>query len=198
MLVFRFIRTFVVVTILIVCFSCKKAQDLKAFTEATYKLKTVESVELNGLDVINRKSLYDFRTGEGDSLMQAFNSNQLRLSGVLQLQVDMPELDKVRTMQIVQLKWQLLVDNEATLEGVVTESMLLKNGLNRLPVNSSVNLAEIDGFQNYEGLSKLTTLLAQSRDLRKRVTFRIKPTIDTPVGSFELPDYITVAKPAGS
>lgn len=178
--------------------SCRKARDLKAFTEADYSLQAVEQVKLNDLDVTERRSLYDFKAEEGDSLMQAFNSNRLRLSGVLQLQVDMLNPEEVRTMQVEELKWQLLVDGKETLEGVVTEPMLLNNGLNTLPVNSSITLSEVDGFQNYEGLSKLTTLLSQNRDVRQHITFRIKPTLDTPLGSIELPDYITVSKPAGS
>lgn len=178
--------------------SCKKARDLKAFTEAEYALKAVENVKLNELDVTERKSLYDFKPEEGDSLMQAFNSNKLRLSGLLKLQVLMKEPEEVRTMQVDELKWQLLVNGEETLEGLVSEPMLLKNGLNTLQVNSSVTLSEVEGFPNYEGLSRLTTLLSQNKDLQQHITFRIKPTIDTPLGSVELPNYITVAKPAGS
>lgn len=178
--------------------SCKKARDLRAFTEADYALKAVENVKLNELDVTERKSLYDFKPEEGDSLMQAFNSNQLRLSGLMKLQVLMKEPEQVRTMQIDQLKWQLLVDGEATLEGLVSEPLLLKNGLNTLRINSSVTLSEIEGFPNYEGLSRLTTLLSQNRDLKQHITFRIKPTVGTPLGAVELPNYITVSKPAGS
>lgn len=183
--------------LLLVNASCKKARDLQAFTEASYSLKGVENVKLNDLDVTNRKSLYDFKAAEGDSLMQAFNSNQLRLSGVLKLQVDMPEPEEVRSMQVEQLKWQLLVDGEQTLEGIIKEPMMLKNGLNTLPVNSSIILSEVEGFQNYEGFSKLTTLISQNKDLRQSVTLKIKPTINTPVGNVELPDYITVSKPSG-
>lgn len=178
--------------------SCKKARDLQAFTEADYALKDVKNVKLNELDVTERKSLYDFKPEEGDSLMQAFNSNQLKLSGLLKLQVTMKNPEEVRSMQVDQLKWQLLVDGQKTLEGLVTEPMLLKNGLNTLQVNSSVTLSEIEGFPNYEGLSRLTTLLSQNRDLQQHITFRIKPTIDTPLGAVELPNYITVSKPSGS
>jgi hypothetical protein len=190
----------VVITLFVICAftSCKKAQDLKAFTEADYALKAVENVKLNDLDVTERKSLYDFKPEEGDSLMQAFNSNKLRLSGILKLQVQMKEPEEMRSMQLDRLKWQLLVDGEKTLEGLVSEPMLLKNGLNTLQVNSSVTLSEIEGFPNYEGLSRLTTLLSHNSDLQKHITFRIKPTVDTPLGAVELPNYITVSKPAGS
>lgn len=178
--------------------SCKKVQDLKAFTEADYKLVAAENVRLNGLDVMNRSSLSDFKVEEGDSLMNALNSNKLQLSAMLQLQVDMPDPEEVRSMQVEELDWQLLVDGKETLEGTVSEPMLLQNGLNKLPVSSSVSLAEVGGFQNYEGLSILTNMLSQHQDVRERITFRIKPTIDTPVGDVELPDFITVSKPSGN
>lgn len=42
------------------------------------------------------------------------------------------------------------------------------------------------------------TLLSLRKDLRQRLTFQIKPTVQTPVGKVELPKYITVAKPANS
>lgn len=178
--------------------SCKQASDLKAFSEAKYSLKEVQNLELNGVDVMQKRSPYDFTTSEGDSLLASISDNTLQASTTLYLQVQMPEPEEAREMTITEMKWQLLVDGEETLQGVVEDTISLHEGLNELPIQTSVLMSEAEGMRNYEGLSKLMTLLSLKKDLRQRLIFQIKPTVQTPVGEVELPEYITVAKPANS
>ena len=182
----------------IVGFSCQQASDLKAFTEANYKLQGIEDLRLNGVDVTDKRTPFDFTTSEGDSLLSAFTANNLSATTTLFLEVEMQEPAIARSMQITNLEWQLLVDGKETLTGNVEEPLNLQDGLNELLVSSTVTLAEVEGLQNYEGFSMLTTLIARGRDVRDRLVFRIKPTIKTPVGNVTLPDYITVGQPAGS
>lgn len=177
---------------------CKQASDLKAFTEANYRLQEVHDLQLNGVDVMKKRGPNDFTTSEGDSLLASISDNTLRASTTLYLQVEMQEPEEVRQMTITEMKWQLLVDGEETLQGVVREPMHLHDGLNELPIQTSVMMSEAEGVRNYEGLSKLMTLLSQKRDLRQNLTFQIKPTVQTPVGAVELPRYITVSGPRSS
>ncbi|GAA4438229.1 hypothetical protein GCM10023188_33360 [Pontibacter saemangeumensis] len=177
---------------------CKQASDLKAFSEAKYSLKEMHNLELNGVDVMQKRSPYDFTTSEGDSLLASISNNTLRASTTLLLQVQMPELVTDRQMTITEMKWQLLVDGEETLQGVVQEQLDLHEGLNELPIQTSVLMSEPEGMRNYEGLSKLMTMLSLKKDLRQRLRFQIKPTVQTPVGEVELPEYITVADPSNS
>ncbi|RDV16224.1 hypothetical protein DXT99_06020 [Pontibacter diazotrophicus] len=183
----------------VVLFSgCKQASDLKAFTEANYSLQEVHDLQLNGVDVMKKRGPNDFTTSEGDSLLASISNNTLRASTTLYLQVQMQEPEEVRQMTITEMKWQLLVDGEETLQGVVQEPMHLHDGLNELPIQTSVLMSEAEGMRNYEGLSKLMTLLSQKRDLRQNLIFQIKPTVQTPVGEVELPKYITVSGPRSS
>ena len=177
---------------------CKQVSDLKAFTDAKYSLQEVQDLQLNGVDVMKKRGPNDFTTSEGDSLLASISDNTLRASTTLYLQVQMQEPEEVRQMTITEMKWQLLVDGEETLQGVVQEPMYLHDGLNELPIQTSVMMAETEGMRNYEGLSKLMTLLSQKKDLRQNLTFQIKPTVQTPVGKVELPRYITVSAPRSS
>ncbi|WP_163916222.1 hypothetical protein [Pontibacter burrus] len=186
----------IVVSLMAGTISCKQAADLKAFTEANYKLQGIEDLRLNGVDVTDKRSPFDFRSTQGDSLLNAFTTNKLKATTILYLDVQMPEPEVTRSMQVTSLTWQLLVDGRETLTGTVTQPLHLTNGLNKLPVTSSVALAEVEGLQNYEGFSLLTTLISSGQDVRDRMEFRIKPTIETPVGPITLPDYITVTKPS--
>lgn len=195
---YKRITTWLAIVVLLATFSCKQASDLKAFTEANYKLQGIEDLRLNGVDVTDKRTPFDFRTAEGDSLLSAFTTNNLSATTTLFLEVEMQDPEVARSMQITNLEWQLLVDGKETLTGNVDEPLNLQDGLNELPVVSTVTLAELEGLQNYEGFSTLTTLIAKGRDVRDRLVFRIKPTIKTPVGNVTLPDYITVGQPAGS
>lgn len=177
---------------------CKQASDLKAFTEAKYSLKEIHNLELNGVDVMQKRSPTDFTTSEGDSLLASISDNTLRANTTLYLQVQMAEPEEARQLTVTEMKWQLLVDGEQTLQGVVQEPMKLHEGLNELPIQTTVMMSEAEGMRNYEGLSKLMTLLSQKKDVRQRLTFQIKPTVQTPVGEVEVPEYITVSKPANS
>ncbi|MER2997725.1 hypothetical protein [Pontibacter populi] len=195
---YKRITTWLAIVVFLSTFSCKQASDLKAFTEANYKLQGIEDLRLNGVDVTDKRTPFDFRTAEGDSLLSAFTTNNLSATTTLFLEVEMQDPEVARSMQITNLEWQLLVDGKETLTGNVDEPLNLQDGLNELPVVSTVTLAEVEGLQNYEGFSTLTTLIAKGRDVRDRLVFRIKPTIKTPVGNVTLPDYITVGQPAGS
>ncbi len=180
---------------------CKQADELKtlkAVSEAKYELKGVEEVKLNGVDVMDKKGPNDFTPREGDSLLESMSDNTLQTSSVLQLNVQLPSPEEVRSLTVTQLEWQLLVDGKETLNGVVDEPMELKQGLNTIPISTPILMAEVEGIRNYEGISKIMTLMGQRQDLRKSITLQIKPTVQTPVGEVELPNYITVAKPGNS
>ncbi|MEJ8800651.1 hypothetical protein [Pontibacter sp. H249] len=183
------------VLISLISFSCKQASDLKAFTEAKYSLQEVQDLKLNGIDVMQKRNPTDFTTREGDSILASISENNLQASTILYLNVSMPDPEVSRQMTITQLKWQLLVDGKQTLDGVIALPIELQNGLNELPIKTVVKMAEQEGVRNYEGLSKLMTLLSLKKDLRQNLTLQIKPTVETPVGAVEVPQYITVTEP---
>jgi hypothetical protein len=184
-----------IVCLAILGISCKQASDLKAFTEASYSLQQVQDVQVNGVDLMDKKDPNDFTTKEGDSLLTAISDKTLRAGATLYLNVQMEKPEEIRSMTVTQLKWQLLVDGREALKGTVAEPVVLHNGVNTLPVHTSVLLAEVEGIPNYEGLSRIMTLLGKREDLRRNLTLQIKPTVQTPVGEVELPEYITVAEP---
>ncbi|MBF9254169.1 hypothetical protein I2I11_12765 [Pontibacter sp. 172403-2] len=184
--------------LLVLSLGCRQVSDLKAFTEATYSLSEVHDVKLDGIDVMQKRSPNDFTTQEGDSLLASISDNTLKASTTLYLHVQLPAPDEASSMTVTRLEWQLLVDGEETLTGTINQPMILHEGLNKLPVNTSVLMAEQEGIRNYEGLSKLMTLLAKKQNLRRNLTLQIKPTIKTPVGDVEAPGYITVGQPAQS
>ncbi|PKV76210.1 hypothetical protein [Pontibacter ramchanderi] len=185
--------------VLLAGFSCKQAQDIKAFTEARYSLQNVRDVKLNGMDIEQRiQERRGFSNEERDSLLAAVTSHTLEVSATLALHVTLQEKsEEERNLTITRMKWLLEVDGEDALTGTIDETMVLQEGMNSLPIATPVGLANDGNLPNYTGLSRLITLLGKKVDIRQHVTLKIKPTIKTPVGNVESPAYITVSKPTG-
>lgn len=193
------IRNVALLLMLLAGFSCKQAQDIRAFTEAKYSLQGVRNTKLNGIDVEQRiQERRGFSNEERDSLLAAVTSGSLEVSATLALHVTLQKQSEDKpNLTITRLKWLLEVDGEDALTGTIEETMVLQQGMNMLPVTTPVGLASDGNLPNYTGLSRLITLLGQKTDIRERITFKIKPTIQTPVGSIESPAFITVSKPSG-
>lgn len=185
-------------TLLVAGLSCRQAQDIKAFTEAKYSLRSVKDIKLNGIDVEERiQQRRGFSNEERDSLLTAITSNALELGATLALHVTLQEQsEEKRNLTITRLKWLLEVEGEDALTGTIEETMVLQEGLNSLPISTPVGLPSHENLPKYTGLSRLITLLGKRTDIREHVTLKIKPTIKTPVGNIESPAFITVSKPS--
>ena len=173
--------------------ACKTKDDFEAFKEADYSLKGVDEVRVNGINLLEKKRPEDFSFGEAAVLFSAFSENKLNATSTLNLNVELGEEHKDRTMTVTQLKWQMLVNNEKALSGVIQEAIQLKNGLNTITVSSPLAFAQENGSTNLNSLLRIATLLNQDKG-KAQVQLQIKPTVQTSVGPVELPAYINVIK----
>ncbi|MCC9166806.1 hypothetical protein [Pontibacter harenae] len=175
---------------------CKQVQDIKAFTEANYRLEGVENVKLNGVDLDKRlQTEQGLSTSERDSLLTAVTTNRLQMGAILLLRVELPDANQDSKLTLTKLQWLLLIDGKEAMTGTVDETMVLEEGLNTLPIQTPVQLTEVDGQPNYEGLNRIINLVSRNANLKQHITFQIKPTVKTPVGNITAPNYITVSKP---
>ncbi|WP_347158914.1 hypothetical protein [Pontibacter chitinilyticus] len=173
-------------------FACSTKNDVEAFKDADYSLKSIDEVRVNGINLLDKKGAEDFSFGEAATLFNAFSSNDLNAKSTLALNVDLGEGNEDRTMTVTQLKWQLLVDNQQAVSGIVQEPVQLKNGLNTITVTTPLKLVEENGNPDLNSLLRLTTLLNSDKEKRPPITLQIKPTIQTSVGPFELPAFINI------
>ncbi|MDX5480732.1 MAG: hypothetical protein LPK07_03530 [Hymenobacteraceae bacterium] len=178
--------------LLVLSVACKTKSDLEAFKEAEYSLKSIDEVRINGVDLLQKRKPQDFSFNEAAMLFSAFSENKVNATSTLGLNVTLGEGNEDRTMTVTQLKWQLLLDGEQTLSGMVNEPVELRNGFNTITVKSPIKFSEEKGGTNLNNLLRLATLLNQDDAHRPKVTLQIKPTLLTSVGPFELPAYISI------
>ncbi|WP_439883398.1 hypothetical protein ACSX1A_09515 [Pontibacter sp. MBLB2868] len=184
---------FLLLLLLMTGFACKTKDDLEAFKEAEYSLKQIDQIKVNGIDLLNKKRAEDFSFSDAAVLFSAFSENKLNATSTLGLNVELGEGNEDRTMTVTQMKWQLLLDEEKALSGIVNEPVELKQGLNLLTLSSPLAFSEENGGASLKKLLKLATVLNKEGD-KPHVTLQIKPTIQTSVGPFELPAFISIKK----
>lgn len=187
------VRNFYLLLLLpLVLFACSTKKDIDAFKEAKYDLEGIEALTVNGISMLDKKRAEDFSFGEAAKLFSAVSDNKLDAISTLGLNVKLPEGSEDRNMTVTQLKWQLLVDGKQTLSGLVSEPVVLKNGLNTITVKTPIKLIEENGKVDFRNVLQLTTLLNKEATNRPPVVLQIKPTIVTSVGPFELPSFINI------
>ncbi|MBF9254167.1 hypothetical protein I2I11_12755 [Pontibacter sp. 172403-2] len=180
--------------LLLLGFACKTKNDIDAFKEAEYSLESIDEVRVNGINMLDKKGAQDFSMADATALFMAFSDNSLQAKSTLGLNVNLGEGNEDRTMTVTQLKWQLLVDEQEAVSGIVQEPVELKNGLNTITVNTPLKFAEVNGGADLNNLLRLTTLLNSEKEKRPDVILQIKPTIQTSVGPVELPSFINIKK----
>lgn len=183
--------------LLLVLFSaaCSTKNDVDAFRDATYSLSGIDEMRLNGINLLNKKRAEDFSFGDAAVLFSAISENKLSAFSKIGLNVELGEGSKDRTMTVTQLKWQLLVDGQHTLSGLINEPVELHDGLNTLAVTTPIVFAQENGRVDFNRIIQLATLLSQeNKENRPAISLQIKPTIQTSVGPFELPRFISINK----
>ncbi len=176
-------------------FACSTKNDVEAFKEAKYSLAGIDEMRVNGINLLNKKRAEDFSFSDAAVLFSAISDNKLSAFSKIGLNVELDEQSKERSMTVTQLKWQLLVDGQHTLSGLVNEPVELHNGLNTIAINTPILLTQENGKTDFNKILRLATMLSQEdKENRPAVSLQIKPTIRTSVGPIEIPGFISVTK----
>lgn len=174
-------------------FSCSTKSDVDAFKEAKYSLSGINEVRLNGVNLLDKKRPEDFSFSEAAMLFTAFSDNNLSAFSSLGLNVELDQNSQDRSMTVTRLKWQLLLDGEQTLSGVVDEPVALRHGLNTINVRTPIRIADNGGKSGINNLLRLVTVFTQADAAnRPDIVLQIKPTIQTSIGPVEVPTFINV------
>lgn len=189
----KFKHYFWVLLFLVAGTACSTKDDFEAFKEADYTLQGVDEMRVNGINLLEKKRAEDFSFSDAAILFSALSENKLSATSTLKLNVALGEEHRSRTMTVTQLKWQMLVNNEKALSGVINEAIQLKDGLNTLTVSSPLALAQENGNTSLNSLLRMATLISQDKE-KAKVQLQIKPTVQTSVGPLELPAFINIIK----
>lgn len=183
---------FLLIVLVASILSCKTKNDLDAFKEAKYDLAGISQIDVNGINMLEKKGPQSFSFSEAATLFSAFSENKFDAITTLGLNVELDEANQDRTVTVTQLKWQLLINDEKEISGMVSEPIQLRHGLNTLTVRTPIVFNEEKGKPNLNNLVRLASLLQQDGAQKPNIKLQIKPTLQTSVGALEFPGFISI------
>jgi hypothetical protein len=188
-----FVSFIIALTVASLLVSCKSLGDLALFTKAEYRLAGLSNFTVAGINVMQKRRVEDFGLTDGISLLSAFTQKKFTTAFTLALEAKTPE-NTSGSLLIKKLQWILVIDGKETINGLITQPIQLKNGVNTIPIVISLNLMEFFTDRNYDGLLQLALKLAGQQSNLQSITLRLKPTVATSVGDYEYPDYLDVTQ----
>ncbi len=199
--VIRAVRIFCVALVLsLVGIRCSPVQSvtrtLSQVALPGFRLVGVSDVQLGGISLHNLRSAADLTVEQVLQLQQLLQQQTLPLVFTVHLQVvNVPESAALRNVPITirQIRWQLLIDQQPTVAGTVTQPVRVPAGQSMvIPIQVNVDLVRFFRNKQYQQFLDLALQLARGEGLH-RIALEIQPTLEIPiVGTYRYPQPIRV------
>ncbi len=161
-----------------------------------FRLVGVGDVRLGGIALRNLHSATDLAMEQVLQLQQMLQQQTLPLAFTAHLQVvNVAESAALRNVPITirQIRWQLLIDQQPTVAGTVTQPVRVPAGQSMvIPIQVNVDLVRFFRNRQYQQFLDLALQLARGEGLH-RIALEIQPTLEIPiVGTYRYPQPIRV------
>ncbi len=183
---------------LVLLSGCKTLSEVAALRKVNFELDRVTEVRLAGIDVSRVRSYEDLGMMDVARLSAAVVSKKLPLDLVVHVRAENPPDNRVEA-RLARLDWTLLLDDQETVSGVYDEPVSFAPGEARdLPISVSVDLVQFFD-RSAQDLVELALAIAGQGGAPKRISLKVVPTVDTPIGPIRYPEPLTiVSKEVGS
>jgi hypothetical protein len=186
--------------LLLVCpvLGCATAREFAALRQVQFRFDRISSPRLAGIPLDQVRSYEDLRAADLTRLAQAVATRDVPIELTVHVEGKNPEENDV-TARLVALDWSYLVDDRETVSGRVSEPYTFPPGQPRdIPLLVAFDLANT--FQGgARDLLEVALVLAGHGSGTRKVTLRLVPTVDTPIGPIRYPAPIDLdlSNPAG-
>jgi hypothetical protein len=157
-----------------------------------FKLDKVTGMKVAGVGLSHITSISNFSLLDAASLLSAFTSGQLPVEFTLNVLAKNPNDGtggtKNTTAVIKNLAWRLFLDSKETINGNVGNITVPGVGqVTNIPVGMSFDLLKFFKDAGYDNILNLALALGGRNGSSSRITLKVKPTVDTPIGPYYLP-----------
>jgi len=171
--------------------ACKQLQELTNFAKCEFKIKSIENINLAGINVQQVKTLSDINVADAARLMAAVAQNSFPLQFNLNVDVKNPNPSQA---SLNKLDWILIIDDIELLTGTTQNRIQIapNGGISNYPLAFNFNLKDVLKQKTGQSLINFGLNLAGVGNQPSRVTLKAKPYIN--VGNFQIPypGYITI------
>lgn len=167
------------------CSVLRQAEEARAFARCRFRLESVSSLRLAGIDVQNVASRSQLSLVDAGRLALALANNALPLTFRLNLEAQNPNSNAAAMNQ---MSWTLFIDQIEMLSGSLNERVeIAPNGSTIVPLDISVDLFKALSGQSVETIANFAFNLAGEGGKPTRMMLRIKPTLNILGSNFSYP-----------
>lgn len=187
----RFLVFLLPVLMLSGCSILDQVSQMAALSECEFRLDGVSNVTVLGIRMDNKEDISDFSFTDLAKLTAAVSGGSLPLAMVLDVEVKNPN---TQTAAMSRLDWQIYVDGEHMLDGVVNERVTIpaNGGKATVPFNASIDLKDILQGNGLDAAINLAMNLSGHGSEPSKLKLKVKPTILVAGRTIAYPGYITV------
>ncbi|MFN3386219.1 MAG: LEA type 2 family protein [Candidatus Thermochlorobacter sp.] len=167
------------------CSVLRQAEEARAFSRCRFRLASVSSLRLAGIDMQNVASRSQLSLPDAGRLGLALANHSLPLTFRLNLEVQNPNPN---TAAMNKMSWTLFIDQIEMLSGMLNERVeIAPNGSSLVPLDISVDLFKALSGQSAETIANFAFNLAGEGGKPTRMMLRIKPTLNILGSTFSYP-----------
>ena len=177
--------------------SCATLNALAGLSRIQFKLNDVQSVQLAGVNIMNKHSVSDFSVMDGINLLNAFRNGQFPLTFTLNVAARNPNSPSnnsaFNSLQVTDFPWRLLINNNPTISGNIGAPIGVPPGgmTTIMPLLVSLDLKQFFANQGYNDLLNLALAIA-GQGGTSQLQLKATPTMSTPIGSLRYPGELTI------
>jgi len=179
------------VIVLIAMTSCKQLQELSNLAKCDFKLKTIDNIQLAGVNVQQFQNLNQLNIMDVAKLTTAYMSKNLPLSFNLNVDVRNPNSSKAA---VTALDWILEIDDIEMTRGILNKRFEIapNGGVTMIPMVLNFDLLKVLSGKSKDAALNFAFNLSGAGNTPTRITLKARPTVM--VGSIPLqyPGYISV------
>src|SRR4030095_4223052 len=162
-----------------------------------FKLHKVAGMKVAGVGLSHISSISNFSLLDAAALLSAFTSGQLPVEFTLNVLAKNPNDGtggtKNTSAVIKNMAWRLFIDNNETIGGNVKDVSVPGGGqMTNIPIGMSFDLLQFFRSAGYENILNLALALGGRNGSSSRITLKVKPTVDTPLGPITYPGEFDV------
>ncbi len=193
----RKILIFFALTISISQISCSVLKQIENISRLKFKLDSIESFTIMGINISNKNSVRDFNVLDAAQFLNGITRGSLPVSFNLYIDALNPNDGggyPRQDLDIVDFKWKLFIDEKETIAGNISNPISVpgRGEATRFPIGINFDLYKFFSERGYDGLIDLALKLGGLGGNPHRVTLKAKPTVKSMFGNITYPGEIDI------
>ncbi|HET9941345.1 MAG TPA: hypothetical protein VFR25_09630 [Candidatus Eisenbacteria bacterium] len=165
---------------------CAAASQLAALRQVEFRFDHIGSPRVADVPLERIPSYSDLSVADAARIGMAVASGVVPMDLTVHLTGRNPESNSVNA-RLVAMDWAYLVDDKEAVSGRLTDPVSFAPGAAQdIPLRVRLDLMEVFDERGHD-LVEVALALAGQGSASHRVTFRVAPTVDTPLGPIQYP-----------